>query len=273
MNALEVAVAAAQLAGARIRADFDRPQHVGWKGRADPVTETDRQAEELIVDTIRQSFPNHRFLCEENHKDDVASEYLWVVDPLDGTQNFSRGIPFVSVSIALAHNGEAILGVLHDPLRNETFCAERGKGAFLNGRPVRVQPPASLGETMVSIGVVSAQRPENPRLTLPMHAALYPNVGWTRSFGSTALELAYVAGGRLDLVYQDRLNPWDILAGALLVQESGGVATDFGGQPVTAQSCGIIAAARPAFHSAALRIAQILDSGESGLLPAAPGCV
>jgi myo-inositol-1(or 4)-monophosphatase len=248
MNTLEAALLAARLAGDLIRTEFGQPQQVGWKGPADPVTQTDSQAEDIIIDALRREFPDHRFLAEEAHRDDLDAEYLWVIDPLDGTQNFARGIPFVSVSIALASRGQPILGVLHDPLRGEMIYALRGQGVHLNGRRVQARHASGLNEAVVSVGIMSAQRPTNPRLTLPLHASLYPKIGWTRSFGSTALELAYIACGRLDVVYQDRIQPWDILAGALLVQEAGGVATDFRGDPVSTHSQSIVAAARPEFH-------------------------
>lgn len=252
MNSLDAALLAARLAGDLIRTEFGQLQHIGWKGPADPVTPTDSHAENIIIDTLRSAFPDHCFLAEEQHRDDLDAEYLWVIDPLDGTQNYCRGIPFVSVSIALARRGQPVLGVVHDPLREETIYAERGRGVHLNGHRLHVEHTSRLDETVVSVGIMSAQRPTNPRLTLPLHVRLYPQIGWTRSFGSTALELAYIACGRLDMVYQDRIQPWDILAGALLVQEAGGLATDFDGNPVSTHSQGILAAARPEFHAAAV---------------------
>ncbi len=256
MEPFAIALEAAQRAGELIRCQFHRPQEVSPKGIADIVTQVDRDAEELIVGRIRAAFPGHGVWGEEGASARRDGEYLWVIDPLDGTRNYAKGIPFFCVSVALLFQGQPVLGVIYDPLHEETFSAERGKGAYLNGERMRLAPKASLEQASVYFGLNPCRRPGNPGLALPMLLRLYPMLDMVRDSGSAALSLAYVACGRLDVAYHDRLNAWDMLAGVLLVQESGGVATEFSGRPVALTSQDVIAASGPLLHAEVLRVAQ-----------------
>ena len=225
MEAIAVAIEAAHKAGEIILRHFRQPQEIRTKGPQDIVTQVDLDAEDIIVRTIRRAFPGHEFLGEEGHTADRDAEHLWVIDPLDGTRNYAAGIPFFCVSIALSVEGTAVLGVIYDPLRGETFSAETGQGA-------------------------------NPGLSLPMLMRLRPAIAAMRNMGSAALSLAYVACGRLDIAYHDRLSAWDLLAGALLIEEAGGIATDLNGQAISTSARDIIAANSPALHVPVLHIAQ-----------------
>ena len=204
-------------------------QHVRieYKGDVDLVTEADRRSEALIVQRIRERWPNHNILGEEGTRTATGSEFHWYVDPLDGTTNFAHGFPVFAVSLGLARGENLIAGVVYDPTRDELFAAEKGSGAWLNERRIRVSPVSSLAESLLATGFPSQKRHKNPnihfyqRLTLRSHGV--------RRAGSAALDLACVACGRYDGFWEFNLNPWDTAAGVVLVREAGGIVTDFGG--------------------------------------------
>ena len=258
MEAIDIAMDAAHKAGDLIARQFHQPQEIHAKGPAEIVTQVDRDAEDLIVRTIRQAFPDDEFLGEEGHEPRPGADRIWVIDPLDGTTNYAQGIPFFCVSIALAVRGRAVLGVVYDPQHGETFAAEEGKGALLNGVEVHCTSRNSLSDATVYVGALPAKNPHNRELALPMLTRLRPSINVMRNMGSAALSLAYVACGRLDISYQDWLSAWDMLAGALLVEEAGGRVTDFDGMPISASSESIIAAGNSAVHQAVLEVAQQL---------------
>lgn len=267
MDAITVAIEAAHKAGELILQHFRQPQEIRMKGPADIVTQVDHDAEDIIVRTIRQAFPDHQFLAEEGHSASCDADYLWVIDPLDGTRNYTAGIPFFCTSIALTVERRTVLGVIYDPLREETFSAEAGKGTYLNGAKVDYVKKTSMEQAIAYVGFLPARHADDAGLALPMFTRLRPAVLAIRKMGSAALSLAYVACGRFDIAYHDRLDAWDMLAGALLVEEIGGVATDFGGRPISVTSRDIIAANAPAFHAATLRIArQVLAEVDSPTL-------
>lgn len=220
--------------GGYTRLDVKQSQH-------DLVTEVDKGCERLIRNLISTHFPDHAFLGEEgvepgpeasaNAVKAVAdAEYVWIVDPIDGTTNYVHGFPFFSISIALAYRGQVIVGVIYDPSRDELFLAERGKGAYVHGRKMQVSAEASLKDSLVATGF-----PSDPMQALPRNMeqlrGMAPRVRNIRSSGSAALHLAYVAAGRLSGFWEIGLNAWDIAAGALLVEESGGRVTDAAGEP------------------------------------------
>lgn len=256
MDAIAVAIEAAHAAGELALRHFRQPQPVHLKTPTEVVTQVDRDSEDLIVHTVRQAFPDHEFLGEEGHTARKGADCVWVIDPLDGTRNYTLGIPFFCVSIALTVRGKTVLGVIYDPERRETFSAEAGKGAYLNGAKVHFIRKTSMEQAIVYVGFVPAQSADNPGLALPMLERLRPSIAAVRNMGSAALSLAYVASGRLDIAYHDRLSVWDMLAGALLIEEAGGTATDFAGRRLSMASENIIAANTRAFHGAILRVAQ-----------------
>ncbi|TJY42389.1 inositol monophosphatase [Cohnella pontilimi] len=207
----------------------------------DLVTEVDKGSERMIRNLIATHFPSHSFLGEEGVGPGPEAsakaiervsdaEYVWIVDPVDGTTNYVHGFPFFSVSIALAHRGQVIVGVIYDPMRDELFVAERGKGAYVHGRKMKVSPELTLAQSLVATGF-----PADHRAALPANLkgiqAIAPQVRNLRISGSAALHLAYVAAGRLSGFWEIGLSAWDIAAGALLVEESGGHLSDTEGKP------------------------------------------
>lgn len=217
----------------------------------DLVTEVDKGSEMMIRNLLHTYFPDHAILGEEGVKPGPEAsasaleqvkdaEYLWIVDPVDGTTNFVHGFPFYSVSIALAYKGEVIVGVIYDPSRDELFVAEKGKGAYVRGKRMKVSNESTLTESLIATGF-----PADRDYALPHNLngvrALAPKVRNIRVAGSAALHLAYVAAGRLSGFWEVGLNAWDIAAGALLVQESGGRVTDTNGSPFSLSVRNILA--------------------------------
>jgi myo-inositol-1(or 4)-monophosphatase len=232
--------AIAREAGALLMGYFARRVTIEYKGDVDLVTEADRASEKLIVERLRARWPEHDVVGEEGARTDTGADYRWYVDPLDGTTNFAHGYPVFCVSIALVTKSEQLeVGVLYDPTRDEMFAAERGKGATLNGRVIHVSATASLAESLLGTGFPSHKRHKNPnihfyqQLTLRSHGV--------RRAGSAALDLANVACGRYDGFWEFNLNPWDTAAGALLVQEAGGMVTRFDSSPFRLDSREVLA--------------------------------
>ena len=268
---LQAAVAIAREAGIVVREAFPGTSlaHVSFKGTANPVTETDTAAEELIVTRLRAAFPDHRILAEErgfvvsglraepqskpqpNGGDewllsktlqapvlggvpedrDVSSGWpVWLVDPLDGTNNFAHGFPHVAISLALLVGGQPVVGAVYDPLRDETFATTAGGGATLNGQPIHVSRVERLTDAFLATGFPYDRRTAPDNNTERLDHFLRRSQGVRRA-GSAVLDLAYVACGRFDGFWEMRLKPWDVGAGVLLVQEAGGRVTDFDGGP------------------------------------------
>jgi len=221
--------AIAREAGALLMQFFDRNIKIEYKGDADLVTAADRKSEALIRERIRETWPGHDVLGEEEGLRDTGSEFRWYVDPLDGTTNFAHSFPVFCVSMALRDKNGMLAGVCYDPTRNELFAAERGKGATLNGRPIHVSKTAKLKESLVGTGFPSHKRHQNPNIHF-YHQITLRSHGVRRA-GSAALDLCYVACGRMDGFWEFNLNPWDTAAGVLMVEEAGGRVTDFGGGP------------------------------------------
>lgn len=217
------------------------------KGAIDLVTEFDRASEAHVLAELGRLFPDHAVLAEESGgagadsgPNAAAPPFRWIVDPLDGTTNFAHGLPFFCVSIGLEVDGVRALGVLFDPLRDECFAARRGAGATLNGAPIRVSPRATLKDALGGTGFPYDVM-EHPEETLRWFAPLLPQMRGVRRLGSAALDLAYVACGRLDLFWEVKLHAWDVAAGILLVEEAGGRVSDFAGGPVAADPVQIAA--------------------------------
>jgi myo-inositol-1(or 4)-monophosphatase len=208
-------------------------RHVGvsfeLKGDFDLVTEADRASERLVVERLRSHFPTHSILGEESGAHQASSEYCWYVDPLDGTTNFAHGFPMFNVTLALERAGTLIAGVVFDPLRQEMFSAERGGGAFLNNHRIRVSKAKRLEECLVATGFPSYKRHLNVNIHFYHQLAMATH--GVRRAGSAALDLAYVACGRLDAFWEFGLSPWDMAAGLLLVEEAGGRTSDMKDAP------------------------------------------
>jgi len=226
--------AIAREAGALLVRHFKQHLKIEYKGDADLVTAADRASEVLIRDRIRQNWPDHDVLGEEQGLNDQGSEYRWYVDPLDGTTNFAHGYPVFSVSIAVEHSppgdqARRIAGVVYDPTRDELFSAEQGKGARLNGEAIHVSQIAALKECLVATGFPSHKRHKNPNIYFYHQITLHTH--GVRRAGSAALDLCNVASGRFDGFWEFNLNPWDTAAGVLIVEEAGGKASRFDGAP------------------------------------------
>lgn len=217
---LEVATEAAQAAGELLRAHFEKPLTVNSATAHDIKLEVDVLTQDLITKILLARFPEHALYGEEGIVGDQASEYQWVVDPLDGTVNFFYGIPHFCVSIALRFRGEVIVGVVYDPMRNELWSVEKGKAPRLNGKEFRVSQRATLAEAVVSIGL--AKTSATIDAGLPLLQQMVHRVRKCRMLGSAALDMAYVACGRLDAYIEQGISLWDIAAGWLLVESAGG---------------------------------------------------
>ena len=230
---LNIALKAARKAGETIARSMDELDkvRVDEKSANDFVTEVDRASERDIIGLLKKTYPDHAFLGEESGSSGAANaEYRWIIDPLDGTTNFIHGIPHFCVSIACEYRGQLEHAVVLDPIRREEFTASRGRGAQLNGRRIRVSERKSLDGALIGTGIPFKSRNE---LNIPEYMRTLQSVAektaGLRRAGAAALDLAYVAAGRLDAFWEIGLAPWDIAAGTLLVREAGGLISDFNG--------------------------------------------
>ena len=230
------ASAIAEEAGARLREFLAQGVETEYKGDVDLVTVADRTAEKLIKDRLGVAFPEHGVFGEEGTRERLEAEFRWYVDPLDGTTNFAHGLPQFCVSMGLeqrpvgikpGEDGTLVAAVIYDPMRDELFTAERGRGAWLNGKPMQVSHTPELAEALLATGFPSQKRHDSPNVHF-YHEFTLRSHGLRRA-GSAALDLACVASGRMDAFWEFNLNPWDTAAGILLVEEAGGRVTDFSG--------------------------------------------
>ena len=236
---LEVAVAAAEAAGEVLRSSFGREQTVRYKGEVDLVTEVDERAEGVIGEVLREAFPGYGMLAEEGGRRLGEGDSRWIVDPLDGTTNYAHGLPIFAVSIALERGGEVVLGVVHDPMRGETYVAERGGGATLNGEPIRVSDTDEPIRALLVTGFPYDRADMGAAVEL--FGRLTELTQGVRRLGAAALDLCYVAAGRLDAYYEKGLHAWDVAAGSLILKEAGGRITDYRGREVDLEGREIVA--------------------------------
>lgn len=254
MQWVPAASAIAREGGAKLREFFSQGVETEYKGDVDLVTVADRTVETLIRTRLSELFPTHGIYGEEGTRERLEGQYRWYVDPLDGTTNFAHGFPHFCVSLGLEErpaglaperDGTLVAAVIYDPMRDELFTAERGDGAWLNGKAIRVSSAPELGEALVATGFPSRKRHDNPNIHFYHEFSLRTH--GVRRAGSAALDLAYVAAGRLDAFWEFNLNPWDTAAGILLVEEAGGLVTDFAGGHYKLDSQEILASNR-LFH-------------------------
>ena len=238
----------AKEAGARLREFFTQGVETEYKGDVDIVTVADRTVEKLIRTRLAEAFPDHGVYGEEGTRDRMEGAFRWYVDPLDGTTNFAHGFPQFCVSLGLeqrpadlppGQDGTLVAGVIYDPMRDELYTAERGHGAWLNGKPMHVSRTPDLAESLVATGFPSRKRHASPNIHF-YHEFTLRSHGVRRA-GSAALDLAYVAAGRLEAFWEFNLNPWDTAAGILLVEEAGGRVTDFAGEQFQLNSNEVLA--------------------------------
>jgi myo-inositol-1(or 4)-monophosphatase len=231
---LKVAIEAAKEAGKFLKYSVGKAKNIETKKGEERnlVTEIDRGAEERIITIVKRHFPHHAILAEESGASESSADYKWVIDPLDGTTNFLHGLPIFCVTIAIEYKGEVVAGVVYDPNLDELFTAERGSGAYLNGRRMKVSSSSDLISSLLVTGFPYdiAQNPDNA----VEHFVNFLMEGQgIRRLGSAALDLSYVAAGRLDGFWEVNLHPWDMAAGVLFVREAGGMVTDFAGATST----------------------------------------
>ena len=227
---IDVAIRAARAGAEALRTFHEnlRKDQVALKGPNDFVTEADRESERRVIQVLRSAYPDHAILSEEGGADEKGA-YQWIIDPLDGTTNFVYGIPFFSVSVGLFVDDRPVLGVVYDPLREELFAAEQGKGATLNGKSIRVSGCIRIEDALLSTGFPFKQI-QSADAYLSSFSALLRRSRGIRRCGSAALDLCYVAAGRADGFWEWGLSPWDTSAGAVIVSEAGGSITDFQGK-------------------------------------------
>jgi myo-inositol-1(or 4)-monophosphatase len=209
------------------------------KGEHDLVTAADRASEQLIIKELKKRFPQHGIVAEEGGRAEMNAELRWYVDPLDGTTNFAHGFPMWNVTMALAKNDEVIAGVVYDPLNRELFAAERGGGARLNGAPIHVSKARVLNDSLVATGFPSRRRHLNVNIHFYYQLAMLTH--GVRRGGSAAIDLAYTACGRLEAFWEFGLNPWDMAAGTLLVEEAGGKASGMRGEKLDVHGIYLVA--------------------------------
>jgi len=254
---LYVAVRAARRAGDMIARSFDERDQitVHEKQDRDFVTDVDQKAEQMIIRDIQQHYPDHGIVAEESGRTNPKAAVQWYVDPLDGTTNFVHGLPHFAVSIAAWRNGKPLLAVVHDPIRNETFEAQSGNGAFLNRRRLRVAGSTTAARSLFASGLPPYRRDQIDLFQKRMDNCMRGCEGYRRG-GSAALDLAYVAAGRLDAYWEAALMPWDIAAGILLVQEAGGIVTDIEGRTVDIEK-GDVLATNPAMQREFIKLLKV----------------
>ena len=248
---LDTALLAASKAGEVLRAAFGIEHHITYKGEVDLVTEVDAEAEQGIRNELLGTFPTHGMLAEEGGELAGEAEARWIVDPLDGTTNYAHGLSIFCVSIALQRAGEVVLGVVHDPMGEETFIAERGRGATLNGDPINVSDTGELIRALIATGL------PYDRAEIPEAVELFGRFAATtrgmRRLGSTALDLCYVAAGRLEAYYERGIWPWDLAAGSVILEEAGGRLTNYRGDKLDLAGREIVAS-NGRLHSAMTRL-------------------
>ncbi|MBW1971608.1 MAG: inositol monophosphatase [Deltaproteobacteria bacterium] len=227
---LEVAINAAKGAGIIQKKSLGKRLKIEHKGEIDLITDIDKKSEKYIIKMIKSNFPEHGLLTEESYKDSLEADYLWVIDPLDGTTNYAHGYHCFSISIALIIKGEIVVGVVYDPIRKELFSAIKGKGAYLNNKPIHVSSVSKVVDSLLCTGFpYDLHTSEINNLDHFLNMMMVAQA--IRRDGSAALDLCYTACGRFDGFWELKLKPWDVMAGALIVLEAGGKVTDFAGEP------------------------------------------
>ena len=228
---LNLARDAALEAGALLKNGYNHPHCIDYKGTVDLVTEMDRASEKLIIDKIKNRYPHHRFHAEESAGGEIPqAEYLWFIDPLDGTTNYAHNLPIFSVTLALRYQGEIVLGAINPPLLGEFYWAVKGRGAFRNEEAIKVSLETRLEHALLGTGIPYDIR-ENPERILDNFGRFSLASQGVRRPGTASIDLAYLACGRYDGFWEEGLKPWDVASGILLIEEAGGKISGFNGEP------------------------------------------
>jgi len=257
-----VAAEAALKAGAIQKARYGQSLEVEHKGVIDLVTDVDHACEEAILGVLRSRFPGHDIITEETDLERTGSRYLWFVDPLDGTTNYAHGYPFFCSSVALTVDGRPTAGAVYDPIKDELFTGERGSGAFLNGRPMKVSSASELLCSLLVTGFPYDVR-DDPEAKLRLFTRFMAQARALRRDGAAALDLCYVAAGRSDGFWEETLQTWDMMAGILMIEEAGGRVSRLDGSPIRLQADEVLAS-NGLIHEPMLAVA------EASVLPGAP---
>jgi myo-inositol-1(or 4)-monophosphatase len=238
---LTLAIEAAKQAGKFLKDNVGNISTIEMKStEINLVTDIDKRSESMIISMIKKQFPTHDIIAEESGRTAGTSDYRWIIDPLDGTTNYTHGLPLFCVSIGVENKGDIIAGVIYDPLRDELYTAEKGSGAFLNGRRIQVSTEDRLIHSLLITGFPYNVK-DNPHNAIGHFNNLVIAAQGIRRLGSAALDLAYVACGRAEGFWEVNLHPWDISAGVLIITEAGGTVTDFERKPVNAYTPNIVA--------------------------------
>lgn len=237
---LGAAQAAVREAGRLLKQNIDKSGEIFFKGVVDLVTDSDNASQKMIFKRLSSAFPDHDFLAEEGLCQAKGAKFRWIIDPLDGTTNYAHRFPVFCISIALEQNGEVVLGVIYDPMREEMFWAVKGEGAFLNGEKIQVSTVSDLNKSLVATGFPYDLRESKVNNIRHFNNFLL-RVQAIRRCGSAALDLCYVACGRFDGFWELKLNPWDVAAGALIVEEAEGCLSDFQGREFSIYGSEILA--------------------------------
>lgn len=247
-------------AGAAVRDGYGKKHSLEYKTNlSNFVTEVDKKSEKIIIDFVKKEFPSHSVLAEESGEHKSSSEYLWVIDPLDGTSNFAHGLPIFAVSIGVQKNNETICGVVYDVMRNEIFAAEKGSGAFCGEEKLSVSTNDDLRKSMLVTGF-PYDISDNPDFAVERFNAFLKHARAVRRLGSATIDFCYVASGIFDGFWEVHLHPWDVSAGILLVQEAGGVVTDFDENEIDIYSKQFLAS-NGKVHDAMLEILRTSTAG------------
>lgn len=250
---LEIAVDAARRGGEIVARYYRDGVEIRTKEAFNLVSDADVESEQIIAETIRAAFPGHVILGEELHSGDAQAEHAWIVDPLDGTNNFAHQVPQFAVSIAYCHHGRPMAGVVFNPVRDEWYTAARGHGAFFNGKPIHVSSHERLDQTLVGVGFYYDRGKLMERTLEAIGDLFRRQIHGIRRFGAAALDLCSVASGRFGAFFEYQLSPWDYAAGILIVEEAGGVVSDCVGNPLT-MTQGSILATNGRLHTAMVEV-------------------
>lgn len=229
VDVLKTATSIARAAGSHLREAYSQPRQIEYKGAVNLVTQADRASERYIVAALSEAFPDHAIMAEEGSEIGDQTGLTWLIDPLDGTTNFAHSFPVFAVSMALRDAEQVLVGIVYDPMRGECFAAARGLGATLNGRPIHVSGTPKMGQSLLATGFpYDRQTAEDNNITAL--SVFIRRCQGIRRAGAAALDMAYVACGRLDGYWEMRVQPWDVGAGVLIVREAGGTVTSYGGE-------------------------------------------
>ena len=249
---METARGAALEAGKILKDLYGNIHRISKKGEIDLVTEADVASEKTVIDIITRDFPNDSILAEESGKQSKKSDRMWIIDPLDGTTNFAHSFPFFAVSIGFQVENEIVAGVVYNPVMDEFFEAEKGKGAFLNGKAINVSDKAELNDSLIGTGF-PYDIFDKPDTVLDYLKRMIVKVQGIRRPGAASVDLCYVAVGRLDGFWEQDLKPWDTAAGSIIVREAGGMISDYNGNPYSPYNKSILAS-NPLIHNKMLDV-------------------